>query len=191
MPRPTKAEIDAEILDCAARTFARHGFERASLQQIADALKYSKAGLLHHYPSKKALFEAVLEEYETRVKEQLRNVREVPAGIARDRALVESAVDFAFKWPGMAAFAQQLTREGAGEDPRFVRLGLELIAAMGIDFASPDMERMVRAFSALNGANFAARLAVTMHHQKEWRDHIIAAAMDALGYENHDPGRKR
>jgi hypothetical protein len=38
MPRPTKSEIDAEIIDRAAGLFARYGFENTSLQQIADAV---------------------------------------------------------------------------------------------------------------------------------------------------------
>ena len=60
MLRPTKAEIDAEIIDRAAGLFARHGFAHTSLQQIAEAVKYRKAGLLHHYPSKQAIYEAAI-----------------------------------------------------------------------------------------------------------------------------------
>lgn len=182
MPRQTKSEIDAEILDCAAGIFARHGFARTSLQQIADAVKYSKAGLLHHYPSKKALYEAVLDKYEAQSHEHIAGIQHLPLGIERDRALVENAVDFAFDWPGLAELAQQLGREES-DDPRFVRLGLQLFASLGIDLANPDIERMMRSFSALSGANFSARLAVTMNLERECRDHIVAAAMAALGHE--------
>lgn len=185
MARQTKSEIDAEILDRAAALFARHGFERTSIQQIADALQYSKAGLLHHYSSKKLLFEAVLNKYESESKEQMALVQKVPAGVERDRALIENAIEFSFKWPGLSALAQQLAREGQGEDPRFVRLGLLLFSTLGIDLAAPDMERLFRAFSALSGANLAARFAVTLNMERECRGYILAAAMDALGHSDH------
>ncbi|WP_447761166.1 TetR/AcrR family transcriptional regulator [Sphingopyxis panaciterrae] len=183
MRRQTKSRIDAEILDCAAGIFARHGFARTSLQQIADAVKYSKAGLLHHYPSKKALFEAVLEKYEAQARDELAKIRGFPPGIERDRVMIESAVDSAFDRPGMAELAQHFAREGVDDDPRFIRLGLDLIAVLGINLAAPDMERMMRAFSALSGVNFAARIAVTVKLEREWRDHIVAAAMAALGHD--------
>lgn len=184
MPRPTKSQIDAEILDGAAGLFAQHGFARASLQQIADALKYSKAGLLHHYPSKKALFDAVLERYEAETREQIAKVSQIPVGIERDRAVIENAIEFAFNWPGMSALGQTLGREGVGEDPRFVQLGLMLVEALGIDLTAPDLERLVRSFGALAAVNVAARVAVSMNLQRECRSHILAAAMDALGHCN-------
>lgn len=191
MPRQTKAEIDAEILDGAAGIFARHGFARTSIQQIADALGYSKAGLLHHFPSKKALHDAVLDRYEAQTRERIGRLDDMSPGAERDRKLVEDLVDFAFAWPGMSAFAQQLARDGervaqsgGSADPRFAQLGFAIIGAMGIDLASPDLEQMARTFTALSGASFSARLAVTMHLEREWREPIIAAAMGALGHHH-------
>lgn len=191
MPRQTKAEIDAAILDCAAGIFARHGFSRASIQQIADALDYSKAGLLHHYPSKKALHDAVLDRYEAQTRERIAALDSFSPGIERDRKLIEDVINFAFTWPGMSAFAQQLARdgervahEGGTADPRFAKLGLEIIGAMGVNVAAPDLEQMARIFTALSGASFAARLAVTMHLEREWREPIVKAAMAALGHHH-------
>lgn len=193
MRRPTRSEIDAEILDCAAGVFGRHGFARASIQQIADALNYSKAGLLHHYPSKKALFDAVVDRYETLTRERIAKLGDFAPGIDRDRALVENVVDSTFEFPGMATFAQQLAREselleseGGERDPRFAALGLDVVASLGVDLANPDLDRMARAFTALSGANFSARLAVVTGLQREWRAPIISAAMAALGHGSRD-----
>ena len=61
MPRPTKQQIEDEILETAAALFARHGFKETSIQRVADAVGYSKTGLLHRYPSKEALQEAVVD----------------------------------------------------------------------------------------------------------------------------------
>lgn len=191
MPRQTKAEINTEILDGAAGIFARHGFSRTSIQQIADVLGYSKAGLLHYYASKKALHDAVLDRYEAQTRERIGRLDGIPPGIERDRKLVEDVIDFAYRWPGMSAFAEHLAREGerlthAGGtgDPRFNQLGFDIISAMGIDLAAPDLEWMARTCTALSGATFSARLAVTMRIEREWREPIIQAAMAALGHSH-------
>lgn len=180
MARPTKSAIDAEILDKAAGLFARHGFARTSLQQIADALGYSKAGLLHHYASKQALYDAVLNRYESETKARIIDFSKHPTGIERDRAMIENAIEHSFNWPGMSAFGHHLAREG--DDPRYAQLGLLLIGALDIDFADLDAERVVRAFSALSGVSFTAALAVSMKLEGDWKRHILETAMDALGY---------
>jgi AcrR family transcriptional regulator len=60
--RQSPAEIDHAILDVAAGLFATHGYAHTSVQQIADAVGYSKPGLLHRFGSKGALHRAVLAE---------------------------------------------------------------------------------------------------------------------------------
>src|SRR5215210_6492215 len=67
--RQTSAQIDHAILDVAAGIFATHGFAHASVQQIADAVGYSKPGLLHRFGSKDALHRAVLHEVQETVQE--------------------------------------------------------------------------------------------------------------------------
>ena len=67
--RQSAAEIDHAILDVAAGIFATHGFAHASVQQIADAVGYSKPGLLHRFGSKDALHRAVLQEVQETVQE--------------------------------------------------------------------------------------------------------------------------
>src|SRR3712207_4427181 len=67
--RQTSAEIDHAILDVAAGIFATYGYAHASVQQIADAVGYSKPGLLHRFGSKEALHTAVLDEVSRTVAE--------------------------------------------------------------------------------------------------------------------------
>ena len=62
--RPTREQIDARILDVAAELFSAHGLEGTSVQQVADAVGYSKTGLLHRFGSKQGLHAAVLAEAE-------------------------------------------------------------------------------------------------------------------------------
>ena len=59
--RPTRQEIDDEIVERAAALFARYGFRETSVQRIADAVGYSKTGLLHRFPTKEALQDAVID----------------------------------------------------------------------------------------------------------------------------------
>ncbi|MGV1759799.1 TetR/AcrR family transcriptional regulator [Rhizobium sp. A22-96] len=182
MPRPTRAEIDAEILDHAAGLFAKHGFANTSLQQIADAVNYSKAGLLHHYPSKQALYDAAMETSRDHMETLRASVEALAPGIERDRAVVEASVTFAYDWPGISAFQYRLAENGQNADPEMIELGMIMYAALGIDMQSVEQERIVRVTSAFTGLGITASVAVRADLKREWRGFIVAAAMDALGH---------
>ena len=54
----------AQIVTVAARLFARGGYSGTSIEQLLGELGISRGALYHHYRSKDALFEAVLEQVE-------------------------------------------------------------------------------------------------------------------------------
>jgi TetR/AcrR family transcriptional regulator len=54
-------DVRAATLAAATRLFASHGFGGTALQDIADAVGVSKPAVLHHYPSKELIRQAVLE----------------------------------------------------------------------------------------------------------------------------------
>ncbi|QHK18490.1 TetR family transcriptional regulator [Pseudarthrobacter psychrotolerans] len=66
----------AEILAEAERVFAELGYRGAALQTIADRAGVTQSGLLHHFPTKKKLLFALLEEHfnqdEARFQDQKR-----------------------------------------------------------------------------------------------------------------------
>jgi len=66
-PRP--ADPRTRILTAARQVFAAKGFRGGSLNEIAVAAGLTRAGLLHHYPSKQDVLVALLEERDRWVRE--------------------------------------------------------------------------------------------------------------------------
>jgi len=48
------------VIACAAELFARDGFENVRLDQIAEALGISKAGIYHYFRAKQEILEAIV-----------------------------------------------------------------------------------------------------------------------------------
>ncbi|HET6562047.1 MAG TPA: helix-turn-helix domain-containing protein [Marmoricola sp.] len=99
--RQSAAEIDHGILDVAAGIFATHGYAHTSVQQIADAVGYSKPGLLHRFGSKDALHRAALAEVGDTVQELIGHAtahRDEPDQV---RQVLELITRKALERPGM------------------------------------------------------------------------------------------
>ncbi|TDO49921.1 TetR family transcriptional regulator [Kribbella sp. VKM Ac-2527] len=60
-PYAKSAQRRAEIIEVATRVFASRGYHGGSLRDIARQLGVSLRGVVHHFPSKSELLEAVLE----------------------------------------------------------------------------------------------------------------------------------
>src|SRR3981081_155070 len=69
---------ETRLLDAAARLFARFGFDKTSIDEIAREAGVSKGAVYLHWPSKDALFEATL------VREWLRFIDDVHVRIDAD-----------------------------------------------------------------------------------------------------------
>lgn len=98
--RDTPRQIDNHIVDIAAGLFAIHGFERTSVQQIADAVGYSKTGLLHRFPSKKAIRVAVHQRIAEVAGDVLDELRALVAGPAGLPAALRTLITTVLAWPG-------------------------------------------------------------------------------------------
>jgi AcrR family transcriptional regulator len=69
------------ILSAAENIFARFGYRRASMSQIAEEAGLTRQALYHHYPGKEALFRAVVEQLH-----ELAYEAEATAGLDQERA---------------------------------------------------------------------------------------------------------
>ncbi|MCI2238730.1 TetR/AcrR family transcriptional regulator [Paenibacillus sp. TRM 82003] len=187
MPRPTRQQIDEEILDAAAALFARHGVEHTSVQRVADATGYSKTGLLHRFPTKEALAGAALAMTLDHVRRLAGGVAASPPGPARDRAVVAALADLALARPGFTALALSSVSGGAQEQACQLE---ELAAVLFEAFAAPPdtgPERAVRLTTCLGGLATAA-LACREHQPAHVvRPLLVAAAVGALGHPADAP----
>lgn len=59
--RPT--ERRREILDAAATVFGQHGFDAATIAEVAEGAGVSPGTVIHYFGSKAALFRAVMEDH--------------------------------------------------------------------------------------------------------------------------------
>ncbi len=184
MARPFRQQIDEGILDRAAGLFARRGYAKTSVQDVADAVGLSKAGLLHHYPSKDALHEAVLAHAGALGRRVLDEVAHLPPGPARDRLTVELLVDVALGHPGVVAMLLAPVTEladGAVHEPG----GPEhaVLEAFGVDpDDDADPERTVRVVGALGALAILTLAAHEADRTTAWRPLVVATCLDALGH---------
>lgn len=64
-------QVRRSLLDQAARCAVDQGLGSLTLQAVADAASVTKGGLLHHFPSKQALIEAVFQDLLQKLDEQI------------------------------------------------------------------------------------------------------------------------
>jgi len=61
----------AALLDDATALFAERGYAGTSLEDVASASRVTRGAVYHHFASKQALFEAVLDRQEVRVTDEV------------------------------------------------------------------------------------------------------------------------
>src|SRR5207237_938473 len=59
------------LLDAATTLFATRGYPGTSLEDVAAAAQVTRGAVYHHFASKQALFEAVLDEQERHADEEI------------------------------------------------------------------------------------------------------------------------
>jgi AcrR family transcriptional regulator len=114
-----QARTRAELLDTAAKVFARRGYRGASIEEIAEEAGYSHGAVYSNFDGKADLFLAVLEEY---MAERARELAETQAELAEDAPIELRARALADQW--MERFAK---------DRESFLLHMEFVAHAGRD----------------------------------------------------------
>jgi AcrR family transcriptional regulator len=182
MPRPTKQQIDDEILEAAAHLFARHGFKETSVQRIADTVGYSKTGLLHRFPTKEALQTAVIDRCVEQIRDTGAGVAGLPGGPDRDRVVLTGLAHLAVAQPGMVALllSSMLAEPESEIGQALAVIGQALAEAFGDD-PHPDTTRALRVTGAL-GAVAVASLALCDQLTSDAPGRLAEIGYDALGH---------
>lgn len=184
MTSPFRQQVDDRIVDRAAALFARRGFAQTSVQSVADAVGLSKAGLLHHFPNKESLREAVIAQARSLGQQAFDAVHDLPLGARRDRRAVEVVVDIALAHPGLVALllAPATHPDSEDSDPELDVAGDLALRAFGVDPDTADPERLVRVVGALSALAVLALAAHQAGQTVAWRPHVVATSFDALGH---------
>jgi AcrR family transcriptional regulator len=157
--RPETSEKRREILKAASEVFGLKGTSNATLEEIADRVGMTRAGILHHFGSKRALLIAVLQYRDSSEVEHLEE-HHIPGGAGLFQHLVETARRNASR-PGIVRTfvtlsAESITDHNAGHDyflNRYGNLREEITQAL-IDMAKErkstiDMAKAEMAASAI------------------------------------------
>jgi AcrR family transcriptional regulator len=184
MPRPSRQQIDDEILETAASLFARHGFRQTSVQRIADAVGYSKTGLLHRYPTKEALQAAVIDRSLAELRAITAVVTDLPPGPDRDRAALNGVAHLAVRRPGSVRLLLSglLGEKDDDMGQALEEVGAGVYEAFSVD-PQADPARALRVVGAL-GALAVARIAL-LEVDLGGPAELVEIAFDALGHPTH------
>ncbi|MFB4311243.1 TetR/AcrR family transcriptional regulator [Actinomadura sp. GTD37] len=157
----------ALITAAAVRIFASKGYHGTSLGEIAKAAGVARTVLYDHFPSKRVLLLAVMQEQNAALVEYV-GARIKGSGPAEER--MRSTIDAYFSFAETSPAARKVLFDATGEDDpeiRTVRLGIresrtqavtallgdDIRAAVGLDPREPIAEAMVELLiTGLDGA---------------------------------------
>ena len=174
----TVARRDA-VLESALLTFARHGYRKTSMEELARAARISRPGLYFLFESKETLFRAAF----TRALEQDLGAAELLLAAA-DRPLRERLVDAFDRWAGryVGPLGQDVTSV-IEQNPdllgEIVETGPVRFAELVTDAIAESSERA----SAIRVAQTLISVSIGLKHQVETREAYLerlSTAVDLL-----------
>jgi len=141
-PRTGRVRSDErrrQILDAATEAFARQGVAGTSMQAVARAVGVDRVILYRLFPSREALFAAVVADLRADVLDAVERAGAVAAGPGtpgeRTRRVLSALLAAAREHPAACRLLRAAPRGPAGEDP---------VGALQQEIAERVLERMVR-----------------------------------------------
>ena len=137
-PKELAGEVEVRILDAARKLFLEHGFEGASIDEIAKTARSGKPTIYARFPDKRALFTAVMRDMVARIEQFKGDMpavgsieeRLVATGVAVLRWILDSdrvglmrlAIAEVHRFPDLASSVSRSARDLSSEvGARFLR----------------------------------------------------------------------
>lgn len=138
----TKGErTTVRILDAAEAVFAEHGFESASLREIARRAGIQQPGLYNHFASKRDLYAAVLDRALSPMAAAMTEAMQAARSRNTLARLPSIMTDLLLEHPQMAALFQQALQGEGSPGQELMRAWLDRLIAQGIDTARSGADR--------------------------------------------------
>ncbi len=129
------------IVEVARRRFANHGFSATSLTEIADEVGIRRPSLLHHFPSKEALYQQVLlselADWGTLVHDA---VMDATSGWPQVERVVRAAFQFFEEHPDFVRLIRREALDGGPMLSEQLRLVLRPMFDRGVQFLQAQMD---------------------------------------------------
>jgi AcrR family transcriptional regulator len=150
-PRLSRDSRRQQILDSALPLFARHGFGRTTTKSIADAAAISEALLFKHFPSKSAVYAAMLADV-CEADPDLLRLRALPPGTGTLVLFVRGMVNWFLSTTGPCAPEPneklRLTLYSHLEDGEFAQILFDKIERLVAPVFTASLQRAVEAGDA-------------------------------------------
>jgi AcrR family transcriptional regulator len=183
------SERRALLFDAALREFSTHGYEGASLGRIGQDAGVTRTVLYDHFPSKRALFGALLEAKHDQLLCHLQEAMATGAPSAeRIRGMLDAFLAFAERepeaWRLLYPEHAPVDPDVAADHNRRRREASRLVGAMlapdarqaGLDPSTP----VARAIFALQQAALEGLVRWWYAHPRVKREQVLEAAIKAL-----------
>lgn len=138
---PEGGSTATRILDAAEALFAQRGFAGVSVREIAGQVGLNQASIYNHFPSKQALYEAVLERGFQPIRDLLAEGEEGRHTRDFQDRLLERLVDHLWRTPHLPKLIQREILDGGEYLERLVDHWLKPIYDQGLQTmqATPDL----------------------------------------------------